>query len=38
MTRTMTGFRYPNWIRVSLAREPAMTAFAAALAKVLAHP
>ena len=35
MVRTMTGFRYPNWIRVSLAREPAMEAFATALRKVL---
>lgn len=35
MVRTMTGFRYPNWIRVSLAEEPAMSAFAKALAKVL---
>jgi len=38
MVRTMTGFRYPNWIRVSLAQEPAMAAFAAALPKVLAGP
>lgn len=37
MVRTMTGFRYPNWIRVSLAEEPAMAAFAAALPKVLEH-
>ena len=35
MVRTMTGFRYPNWIRVSLAGEPAMVAFAKALEKVL---
>jgi len=35
MVRTMTGFRYPNWIRVSLAQEPAMEAFAKALPKVL---
>ncbi len=38
MVRTMTGFRYPNWIRVSLAREPAMEAFARALPKVLDTP
>ena len=37
MVRTMTGFRYPNWIRVSLAEEPAMAAFAAALPKALEH-
>lgn len=35
MVRTMTGFRYPNWIRVSLAQEPAMNAFATALPKIL---
>ena len=28
LIRTMTGFRFPNWIRVTLAREPEMTAFA----------
>lgn len=38
MVRTMTGFRYPNWIRVSLAREAAMEAFATALRTVLAVP
>lgn len=38
MVRTMTGFRYPNWIRVSLARPAAMEAFATAFAKVLATP
>lgn len=38
MVRTMTGFRYPNWIRVSLAREPAMAALAEALGKVLERP
>ena len=37
MVRTMTGFRYPNWIRVSLAQQPAMEAFAKALTKVLDH-
>ena len=35
MVRTMTGFRFPNWIRVTLAREEAMGAFARALRKVL---
>lgn len=38
MVRTMTGFRYPNWIRVSLAREAAMEAFATALRDVLEMP
>lgn len=27
LIRTMTGFRFPNWIRVSLVREPVMDAF-----------
>lgn len=31
MIRAMTGFRFPNWIRVSLARLEVMEAFAAAL-------
>ena len=35
MVRTMTSFRFPNWIRVTLALEPAMTAFAEALRKAL---
>jgi histidinol-phosphate aminotransferase len=35
MVRTMTGFRFPNWIRVSLAGEEAMQAFAAALRQAL---
>lgn len=35
MVRTMTGFRFPNWIRVSLAREEAMQAFATALRQAL---
>lgn len=35
MIRTMTGFRFPNWIRVTLGLEPAMEAFAAALRKAL---
>ena len=38
MIRTMTGFRFPNWIRVSLVEEPAMAAFAQALKKVLDKP
>ncbi|WP_243310038.1 pyridoxal phosphate-dependent aminotransferase [Fundidesulfovibrio agrisoli] len=35
MIRTMTGFRFPNWIRVTLALEPAMEAFAKALRQTL---
>ncbi len=35
MVRTMTGFRFPNWIRVSLAREEAMRAFVTALGQSL---
>ncbi|GAB7078811.1 pyridoxal phosphate-dependent aminotransferase [Megalodesulfovibrio paquesii] len=35
MVRTMTGFRFPNWIRVTLAREPEMVAFVQALRSVL---
>jgi histidinol-phosphate aminotransferase len=36
MVRTMTGFRFPNWIRVSLAQMPAMEDFAAAFRNALA--
>ena len=36
MIRPMTGFRYPNHIRVTLAGLEAMEAFAAALKKILA--
>jgi histidinol-phosphate aminotransferase len=35
MVRTMTGFRFPNWIRVSLAGEEAMQAFATAFRQAL---
>ncbi|MHC1788680.1 histidinol-phosphate transaminase [Solidesulfovibrio sp.] len=35
MVRTMTGFRFPNWIRVTMAREEAMAAFAKALRQTL---
>jgi histidinol-phosphate aminotransferase len=30
MVRTMTGFRFPNWIRVSLVQEPVMREFCTA--------
>ena len=32
MVRTMTGFRFPNYIRVTIASEEAMTALVEALA------
>ncbi len=35
MIRPMTGFRYPNHIRISLAKMDAMEAFVAALKKIL---
>ena len=37
MVRTMTAFRFPNWIRITIADVPAMEALAAALKKVLPH-
>lgn len=38
MIRTMSSFRFPNWIRVTLAREDAMEAFAKALKVALGRP
>lgn len=35
MIRSMTGFRYPNWIRVSIGTREAMEAFVTALKKIL---
>jgi histidinol-phosphate aminotransferase len=35
MIRAMTGFRYPNWIRISIGRHPAMEAAVAGLAGLL---
>ena len=35
MIRSMTGFRFPNWIRVSIGKHEAMEAFVAALNKIL---
>jgi histidinol-phosphate aminotransferase len=35
MVRSMTGFRYPNWIRVSIGTHEAMDAFVTALKKIL---
>jgi histidinol-phosphate aminotransferase len=35
MIRTMTGFRFPGWIRVSLAQENVMEEFCGAMLGVL---
>ncbi|SNR74245.1 histidinol-phosphate aminotransferase [Humidesulfovibrio mexicanus] len=35
MVRTMTGFRFPNWIRVSLVQEPVMREFLSAFRDVV---
>jgi histidinol-phosphate aminotransferase len=35
MVRTMTGFRFPNWIRVTIHRSEAMEAFIEALAGII---
>lgn len=35
MVRTMTGFRFPNWIRISLVQMPVMEAFCNAFIDVL---
>jgi histidinol-phosphate aminotransferase len=35
MIRSMTGFRFPNWIRVSIGTHEAMEAFVKALEKIL---
>ena len=35
MIRSMTGFRYPNWIRVSIGTHEAMEAFVTALKNIL---
>jgi len=37
MIRSMTGFRFPNWIRVSLARLEVMEGFVAALRTLIAR-
>jgi histidinol-phosphate aminotransferase len=36
MVRTMTGFRFPNWIRISLVQEPVMREFVDAFRAVVA--
>lgn len=35
MVRTMTGFRFPNWIRITLVGEPVMREFLAAFREVV---
>ena len=35
MVRSMTGFRFPNWIRLSISHREAMDAFVESLAKIL---
>ncbi len=35
MVRTMTGFRFPNWIRVSLVQLPEMEDFCKAFQKIV---
>ena len=35
MIRTMTGFRFPNWIRVTMALSDAMDAFMTGLESIL---
>ncbi|MBI4799164.1 MAG: histidinol-phosphate transaminase [Desulfarculus sp.] len=37
MIRSMTGFRFPNWIRVSIGQHQAMEAFIQALEEILAE-
>jgi histidinol-phosphate aminotransferase len=38
MIRSMTGFRFPNWIRISMGRHESMEAFVAALKKIQSSP
>jgi histidinol-phosphate aminotransferase len=35
MVRTMTGFRFPNWIRISISHQEALEAFAEAMHGIL---
>ncbi|MGE4265392.1 MAG: histidinol-phosphate transaminase, partial [Desulfovibrio sp.] len=35
MVRTMTGFRFPNWVRVTLVQEPVMHEFVSAFREVV---
>ncbi len=38
MVRSMTGFRFPNWIRVSLVQRPIIERFGEALAREIREP
>ncbi len=38
MVRTMTGFRFPNWIRISIVQEPVMEEFCAAFRAAFPNP
>jgi histidinol-phosphate aminotransferase len=35
MVRTMTGFRFPNWIRITISHQEALEAFAEAMHGIL---
>ncbi|MGC8493374.1 MAG: histidinol-phosphate transaminase [Syntrophobacteraceae bacterium] len=37
MVRTMTGFRFPNWIRITVSHREALESFAEALSQILAE-
>jgi histidinol-phosphate aminotransferase len=37
MVRTMTGFRFPNWIRVTIQEPEAMEVFVEALSRIVTH-
>jgi histidinol-phosphate aminotransferase len=37
MVRSMTGFRFPNWIRVTLSHQEALDAFVEALSEIIAE-
>jgi histidinol-phosphate aminotransferase len=37
MVRTMTGFRFPNWIRVTIQKPEAMEVFVGALSEIVRH-
>jgi histidinol-phosphate aminotransferase len=38
MVRTMTGFRFPNYIRITISKMDAMEAFVESLAKIVPTP
>ena len=35
MVRAMTGFRFPNWIRITVSHQEPMEAFAEALSEIV---